>query len=430
MAVQQEVATAELDLAAVLDLVCRRAQELTGAAGAVVERQEGDDMLYQAASGVAAGHVGLRLAAASSLSGLCMREGKPLVCDDSETDARVDREACRRIGLRSMAVVPLLHGRPVGVLKVLSPRVRAFTREDVETLRLMAGLVAASIARAADHEALRQSEARYRTLVEESPEAIFVRVGEKIAYANPVAVRLFGARSLADLVGRSVFDLVAPESRGFVAGRIEGNLRGETAPTAEVRMVRLDGAALDVEVTGIPMVYEGKPGAQVIVRDVSERRRADEQARRGVVTKKLVRRMLRHFAEKGSPTREMRREVGRLLAHEADARTLDDFLLAFDAMGVGTLRLDRVEGDRHVFHGQGMLDLDPGSPMPTCLLALGFVEGIVGSLTGRAGLGAETTCQSQGHPHCTFVVLPKGGAAPLPAAPSANHFLRRPAEGA
>ena len=61
----------------------------------------------------------------SSLSGLCIAQNTTLYCKDSETDERVDREACRRVGLRSMAVVPLIHcDEPIGVLKIYSERVK------------------------------------------------------------------------------------------------------------------------------------------------------------------------------------------------------------------------------------------------------------------------------------------------------------------
>lgn len=103
---QTEIAKAGMDLGNVMALVAERTQQLTNAVGAVVELAEGDDMVYRAASGSAASQLGLRIGREGSLSGLCVRERKILVCDDSETDERVDREACRKVGLRSMIVVP------------------------------------------------------------------------------------------------------------------------------------------------------------------------------------------------------------------------------------------------------------------------------------------------------------------------------------
>jgi diguanylate cyclase (GGDEF)-like protein len=150
---QTEVAQLGLDLGSVMALVTERSQKLTDAIGAIIELAEGDDMVYRAATGTAQRCLGLRLARASSLSGRCMLEGNPLRCDDSENDARVDREACRRVGLRSMVVVPLRHHQmAIGVLKVISDRIGTFDESDVEILALMSDLIAASMFHAAKYE--------------------------------------------------------------------------------------------------------------------------------------------------------------------------------------------------------------------------------------------------------------------------------------
>jgi diguanylate cyclase (GGDEF)-like protein len=76
-----------------------------------------------------------------------------LRCDDSETDCRVDLEACRKVGLRSMVVVPLRHqDTVVGVLKVMSERVGAFDDADLNLLGLMSDMIAASMFHATKFE--------------------------------------------------------------------------------------------------------------------------------------------------------------------------------------------------------------------------------------------------------------------------------------
>lgn len=144
--IQTEIAQLGPDLDGVISLVARRAQSLTGATGAAVELVEGDQMVYRAATGTAAPQLGLSLDRTGSLSGLCVAQGIALCCDDAELDPRVDRDACRRVGLRSMIVVPLLHGGiAVGALKVLSPVPAAFTDSHAELLALMADLIAAAM---------------------------------------------------------------------------------------------------------------------------------------------------------------------------------------------------------------------------------------------------------------------------------------------
>ena len=139
----------------VMQLVAERTQVLTDATGAVVELAEGDEMVYRAVSGSAAGTLGLRLRRRASLSGLCVSTGKVLRCDDTETDPRVDRDACRRVGVRSMVVAPLVHrGAAVGVLKVLSNVPGHFDTRATQTLQLMGGFIAASLSHARRFEEL------------------------------------------------------------------------------------------------------------------------------------------------------------------------------------------------------------------------------------------------------------------------------------
>ena len=149
---QQEINEVILDPDEVMRVVTERAEQLTGADGAVIELAEGDEMVYRAVSGTASDSIGLRLQAATSLSGLCVRTGEVLVCDDTELDVRVDLEACRRIGVRSMIVVPLVHrGEAVGALKVLSAVPHGFCADDIDALELLAGFVATSLINASAH---------------------------------------------------------------------------------------------------------------------------------------------------------------------------------------------------------------------------------------------------------------------------------------
>lgn len=143
---QTAIAKLGLDLNAVMTVVAEQAQIITHAQGAVVELAEEGDMVYRAVSGGASHLLGLRLHIQNSLSGLCIEQKTTLYCRDSEHDARVDRAACRRVGLRSMAVVPLIHcDEGVGVLKIYSDRVDAFKEEDLHILSLMSELIAAAM---------------------------------------------------------------------------------------------------------------------------------------------------------------------------------------------------------------------------------------------------------------------------------------------
>ncbi|MDM1756587.1 MULTISPECIES: sensor domain-containing diguanylate cyclase [Acinetobacter] len=143
---QTAIAKLGLDLNAVMTLVAEQAQLMTQAKGAVVELAEEGEMVYRAVSGGAAHLLGLRLSQENSLSGLCVIQNKILYCEDSELDARVDKVACRKVGLRSMAVVPLIHcGDAIGVLKIYAEKVSAFKEGDLQLLTLMSELIAAAM---------------------------------------------------------------------------------------------------------------------------------------------------------------------------------------------------------------------------------------------------------------------------------------------
>jgi PAS domain S-box-containing protein len=125
-------------------------------------------------------------------------------------------------------------------------------------------------------EALRDSEGRYRLLVELSPDAIAIVCAEKFVYVNAAGVKLFGASSPEEVVGRPVWDLVHPDYREMVSARIRQTIEGrKISPLVEQRLVRLDGEVIDINVTGIPTSYQGRPAAQVIIRDITERTRAE-----------------------------------------------------------------------------------------------------------------------------------------------------------
>jgi len=109
-------------------------------------------------------------------------------------------------------------------------------------------------------ELLRDSEDRYRRLVELSPDAIIIHREGKIIFANPASVRLVHARDATELIGKPALDFVHPHYRQVTADRIrQVTVEGAQAPSIEGKFVRLDGASVDVEVTVIPFRYEDKP---------------------------------------------------------------------------------------------------------------------------------------------------------------------------
>ena len=165
IAIQQAIATKGGGLQAALDAIVDERSVMPQANGVVIELRDGDQLYYAAASGSSAAMIGLRLPLNASLSGMSILTGQPLQCDDSETDPRVNRAACRRVGLRSMIVVPIPHqGRTAGVLKYHAPGVAAFSEEDMLVAHLLVGPIAVGFSRIAEDDAVR-AQAELQDLV-------------------------------------------------------------------------------------------------------------------------------------------------------------------------------------------------------------------------------------------------------------------------
>lgn len=121
-------------------------------------------------------------------------------------------------------------------------------------------------------EVLRESENRFRAVVESAPDAIFIQTGGRFAYVNASAMRLFGAQDDADLHGSLVTDRFTPEFRETVRERIlQLNNEKRNVPMLVERVLRLDGEPVDVEVSAVPFVYRGDNGALVFARDITAR---------------------------------------------------------------------------------------------------------------------------------------------------------------
>jgi len=130
-------------------------------------------------------------------------------------------------------------------------------------------------------ESLRQSEAQLRSLVESAPEPIFVQTEGRFAYVNPALLGLLGYPRPEQLLGRPILEVVAPRDRAAVAERIRG-LNADRAPQGvrEVQWLDRLGAAVDLETSAVPFVFNGAPGALVFARDITQRRRAEGEVRR------------------------------------------------------------------------------------------------------------------------------------------------------
>jgi len=129
-------------------------------------------------------------------------------------------------------------------------------------------------------EALRRSELKFRRLVETMPDGVFIQQDGRLVYANRSFAVLLGYEDPDLLIGRTVPEIVSPESLDLVRTRLRRMQEdGKSAPPQEVTMVRRDGSRAVVESVGIAVELEGAPAIVVVARDMAERMRAEQALR-------------------------------------------------------------------------------------------------------------------------------------------------------
>jgi TonB family protein len=144
---REQIARGRQDVDALLGAIAIAAQVMTDATGAALGMRRDGSVVCVGRSGETAPALGARLSESSGISGECLRNGRNQRCDDSETDASVDAEVCRSLGLRSIAAVPIRSRlETVGVLEVFSTSANAFTDEHMARISSLAELADAASA--------------------------------------------------------------------------------------------------------------------------------------------------------------------------------------------------------------------------------------------------------------------------------------------
>lgn len=211
--------------------------------------------------------------------------------DDVLSDERTKslREIIRKFGFRSLACIPFCsQGKTIGVLNLISSEPGSFKAE--EEIRLLEEMgIDISFAldtmeneqqRRRAEEALSESENKYRSLVETSPDGIFINRQNRIVFVNQRAVEMLGANKPEQLLGRSPFEIFHPDSHSLIKQRIKTLLEDrQSVPAAEESIMTLDGRIIPVDVTATPVTVDGAISIQVVLRDITDRKRAEEALR-------------------------------------------------------------------------------------------------------------------------------------------------------
>ncbi len=133
------------------------------------------------------------------------------------------------------------------------------------------------------NEELKESEERYKNLIEALPNAMIVHGEGKIKFVNLAALELFKAGDETELIGKPILSILSPEMHEIGKQRIK-QAESEQTPFKELKYKRLDGSLFYGEATGKSIIYQGKPAIQFIIRDITERKNAEEVLKRSEET--------------------------------------------------------------------------------------------------------------------------------------------------
>ena len=225
-----------------------------------------------------------------------IREGKPVMLSDTGRLTKAEfSDSIRQMHIRSIMGVPLKYkGKVLGIIYVDSIGLPGgFTKDDLKLLTGLSYVAATAIENARLYEALKQelvgrqkaekaliqSEERYRTLVEESFDGIFVQKQGKINFANRRLHEMLGYAT-NELLGTDHWALYHADFQDIARRRAHAGILGNDLPTQyEVKLRRKDGSWFYGEINAQPIRFEGEPAEQVWVRDITERKRAVEALR-------------------------------------------------------------------------------------------------------------------------------------------------------
>ncbi len=155
------------------------------------------------------------------------------------------------------------------------------TERTVELIQVNAELNDEIAQRKRTADTLRESEERYRRLVEVSFEAIAIHRDGEFLYINPAGAKLLGAADPKEIIGKPVRDFVHPDYWDLVQERIQrAEADGTGVPLVEEKLIRLDGTSVDVETAAIPVIYEAGPAVQVVIHEITARKEAELERQR------------------------------------------------------------------------------------------------------------------------------------------------------
>ncbi len=261
---------------------------------------------------------------AGSCGTAVFRRERVFVADIAKDPLWVDyRDLAARHGLRACWSTPIFDARRrvLGTFAIYYRTVGLPTERHLRLIDTATHTAAVCIAKSRTDDALRESEERFRALVEFSPDCIAVAVDERLVYLNPAGISLIGAKNVNEILGRYTYDFVPADLHQAMRERREKVLaENVSSPLMEFPLIRLDGTLVSVESKAVPFWYGGRRAILNLMRDVSERKRAEVERTEATAREKKAREEFTHLliasqeAERARIARELHDGLGQNLS--------------------------------------------------------------------------------------------------------------------
>lgn len=230
----------------------------------------------------------------TGLWGWVLNNREPLLTNTPADDPRSSGTPAGHLPIHRFLSAPALISETLVGQVAVANSDRDYTEEDLLIIERLATLYAIAIQHWRAEETLRESEERYRRLVEYSPDGIMVHNLHELVFANMAVSKILGAANPEELVGKPIIEIIHPDYREIVEERLRIEEEGKAVPLIEEKFLRLDGTPIDVEVMSIPCNYRGKLYVHSVVRDITERKKADEQISSSLKEKEMLLREIHH----------------------------------------------------------------------------------------------------------------------------------------
>src|SRR5271157_186680 len=230
-----------------------------------------------------------------TLSSLALRTRKPVIETAALSKPEYADGLVKELGIQTFVCLPMVvKDRFIGALVLAHPSTVEVGGNLLSLGLSLANELAVFTHRIQINEALKESEERYRKLVEHSPDAIMVQADRNLIFVNAAGMKLLGAYSEEEVVGKPLLDFVHPDSVTLVKERenlLEG---GADLPFVEEKYIRLDGRVIDIEASTVKFSFYGKSAVLTLARDITDRKQAEEQIKASLKEKEVLLKEIHH----------------------------------------------------------------------------------------------------------------------------------------